>query len=277
MVKIGTSGFSFPDWRGTVYPGRLPARDMLSYYAGELKFDTVEINSTYYAIPKPGNMEAMADKTPDGFEFAVKAYRGMTHDPFDSRLEEKPSEGQVEEYFRLFSQAVEPLRVRNKLGAVLLQFPVFFYPAARSREYMLRSKELLGDLPLVVEFRNNGWANSETLAFLKDSGLGYCAVDEPKLPRLMPFVGEVTSRNGYIRFHGRNKNWFNAPVSERYDYLYTEEELEEFVPEVKKMNSVAEKLFIYFNNCHAGSAAKNAKMFRQMLGLGTGMADNLFE
>jgi len=276
MVKIGTSGFSFPDWKGTVYPGRLPAREMLSYYADELKFDTVEINSTYYNIPKPENMEAMAKKTPDGFEFVVKAYRGMTHDPFDDRLEEKPSEEAVESYFRIFRESLEPFKAGNKLGAVLMQFPVFFYPSEHSREYMLKSKELLRGIPLVIEFRNKAWAKDETFAFLKENGLAYCAVDEPKLPRLMPFINEVTSSTGYMRFHGRNPDWFNAPVAERYNYLYTDDELREFVPEVNRMNERAEKSFIFFNNCHAGSAAKNAATFREMLGLGPVTPDKLF-
>jgi len=113
--------------------------------------------------------------------------------------------------------------------------------------------------------------------FLKENGLASCAVDEPKLPRLMPFVNEVTSSLGYLRFHGRNPNWLNAPVAARYDYLYTNEELEEFVPEARTMNSRAGKMFVFFNNCHAGSAVKNAGMFRKMLGLGTGTDHSMFE
>ncbi|HNS31527.1 MAG TPA: DUF72 domain-containing protein [bacterium] len=279
MIKIGTSGFSFPDWKGIIYPARLPPREMLYYYAGELKFDAVEINSTYYSIPKPENMEAMVKKTPDKFEFAVKAYKGMTHDPFDDRLEEQPSQEDIENYFRLFREAVEPFRESNKLGAILLQFPVFFRPSSVSRQYLLKSKEMLGDLPVVIEFRNNAWAKRETFAFMKDNGLAYCAVDEPKLPRLMPFINEVTSGIGYMRFHGRNPNWFNAPVSERYNYLYTNAELEEFIHEANKMNEFAEKTYIFFNNCHGGSAARNATTFRKMLGFDTTMTadDKLFE
>ncbi len=114
MLKIGTSGFSFPDWKSTVYPTNLSSRQMLPYYASELGFDTVEINSTYYRIPQPENMLAMAGKTPENFEFVVKGFRGMTHDPFDNRLETRPTHEEVEDYFHKFNEAVEPLKKEGK-------------------------------------------------------------------------------------------------------------------------------------------------------------------
>lgn len=267
MIRIGTSGFSFPDWKGKVYPAKLQSRYMLTYYARNLKFTTVEVNSTYYAIPSPKNVDSMISKVPDDFEFVVKAYKGMTHDPFDSRLETIPSEDEIKKSFQAFSMALSPLKESNKLGTVLFQFPVFFYCNPRNKDYILFCKEQLKDIPIVIEFRNNGWATKETFQFLRENELAYCVVDEPKLPRLMPFLNEVTSPIGYLRFHGRNLNWFNASVSERYDYLYSNEELKEFVPEVQKMQSKASNVYIFFNNCHAGSALKNALTFREMLGL----------
>jgi len=268
MIRIGTSGFSFRDWKGKVYPVNLKDKEMLSYYACIFKFNTVEINSTYYAIPGPKSIETMSHKVPEDFEFVVKGYRGMTHDPFDNRLETLPSEDELKKNFKAFSDAISPLKESNKLGAVLLQFPVFFYRNPRNKDYILFCKEQLKDTPVVIEFRNRAWATDETFKFLKENGLAYCAVDEPELPRLMPFINEVTSPIGYLRFHGRNTNWFNAPVSERYNYLYSDEELREFLPEVHKIKSKASNVYIFFNNCHAGSALKNAMTFRDMLGLG---------
>lgn len=268
MIKVGTAGFSFPDWKGKVYPARLSNKDMLPYYAYNFKLDTVEINSTYYAIPSPRHMEMINRKTPEDFEFVVKGYKGMTHDPFDSRIGRTPTGDEVKESFQAFYRGIHPLRESHKLGAVLLQFPVFFYRNPQNKDYILFCKEQLRDIPVAIEFRNNVWATDETFQFLKANDLAYCAVDEPKLPRLMPFIKEVTSSIGYLRFHGRNQNWFNAPVSERYDYFYSDEELKEFVPEVKKMESRASKVYIFFNNCHVGSALKNALTFRGMLGLG---------
>ena len=92
-------------------------------------------------------------------------------------------------------------------------------------------------------------------------------VDEPKLPRLMPFMNKVTSDTAYLRLHGRNPDWFNAPLETRYNYLYSDKELEEFIPEIDKMDKSSKKTFIFFNNCHAGSAAKNAVKLKQLLGM----------
>ncbi|MDH5201715.1 MAG: DUF72 domain-containing protein [Nitrospirota bacterium] len=269
MVKIGTSGFSFPDWKGTVYPKRLPNKEMLSYYTYTLRFDTVEINFTYYALPSPKNFEIMSRKVPEDFEFVVKGYKGITHDPFDKRLETIPTKEDIEKSFHAFYDALTPMRNSNKLGAVLLQFPVFFSHNQKNRDYILFCKDQLKDIRVVIEFRNKDWANDETFCFLRENNLGYCAVDEPKLPRLMPFINEVTSSLGYMRFHGRNPHWFNTPASERYNYLYSDEELKEFVPEAEKMDSTkAQKVYTFFNNCHAGFALRNALAFKRMVGLG---------
>ncbi|MBN1621563.1 MAG: DUF72 domain-containing protein [Endomicrobiales bacterium] len=270
MIKVGTSGFSFPDWRGTVYPKKLQPKDALIYYQDELGFDCVEINSTYYTLVSQKSFIGMESKTGPDFEFVVKAYRGITHDPFDTRLKDKkPGIKEAKENIKKFVYSVMPLKEKNKLGAVLMQFPVFFYPNEESKDYILDCKEKFSDIPLVIEFRNKAWAKPETFDFLKKSHLGYCIVDEPKLPRLMPFINEVTSDISYLRFHGRNTNWFNAPLSERYDYLYSDKELKSFLPEIEKLNKNSKKTFLFFNNCHAGSAAKNARTLKDLLGLNT--------
>lgn len=162
---------------------------------------------------------------------------------------------------------MKPLIDKNKIGAVLLQFPVFFYPREESKQYILECKKWMKDVPLVIEFRNRAWAKKETFDFLRQNNFGYCVVDGPKLPRLFPFINEITSDIAYLRFHGRNPNWFNSPVEERYNYFYTKEELGSFIPEIKKMNQSAKKMYVFFNNCHAGSAARNALMLTNMLEL----------
>lgn len=270
MIKIGTSGFSFKDWYGTVYPEKLQPRNTLNYYEQELKFDCVEINSTYYTLLSDKSFQGMEEKTGPGFEFVVKGYRGITHDPFDTRLGEKmPSLEKAFEDTDKFIYSIGPLNKKNKLGAVLLQFPFFFEPADKTKDYIISCREKFSEIPLVIEFRNRKWAGSETISFLKENNLGYCAVDEPKLPGLMPFINEVTSDTGYVRLHGRNQNWFNAPVEERYNYSYSDSELKEFIPEINKINSKAKKTYVFFNNCHAGSAARNARKLKELLGLTT--------
>jgi len=125
------------------------------------------------------------------------------------------------------------------------------------------------DVPLAIEFRNRQWSVHETFEFLSKNKIANCVVDEPKLPRLMPFVNETTSDISYIRLHGRNKNWFNTTREERYDYLYNDDELSEFIPEIKKAEKGSKKTYVYFNNCHAGSAIKNALKLKKMLGFDT--------
>lgn len=279
MIKIGTSGYSFPDWKGTVYPTKLQPKTYLSYYQQDLGFDCVEINSTYYSLVSPKMMEGMAKKTCGNFEFTVKSYRGFTHDPFDFRKgNDRPSFAAAFEDVEKFKFSIQPLKDSGKLGAVLLQFPPFFLPAPETRNYLLELKEKFAGIPLAIEFRNRAWAgpaNSQpaasegsTFDFLRKNGLGYCIADEPPLPLLMPFVNEVTSDMAYLRLHGRNMNWFKVSAGERYNYLYSDDELATFIPEIEIMVRESKKVYIFFNNCHIGFAARNAQKMKELLGLG---------
>jgi uncharacterized protein YecE (DUF72 family) len=261
-IKIGTSGFSFDDWKGIVYPQHLKKEDWLRYYEKELGFNTLEVNFTYYTLPSPRSLEGMSRKTSESFQFAVKAFKGMTHEIKDKDTNIFLNNKRT---FDQFLHSLKPLIDTGKLGCVLAQFPFSFYPKTENLEYLKRFKELMGTIPLIIEFRNRSWLKEKTLQFLKEHLMGYCVVDEPKLPQLMTFHPEATSEIGYFRFHGRNRNWFNVPTSVRYNYLYSEEELKEFIPPIKMIASKTDKVFIFFNNCHAGSAAKNATMLIRML------------
>jgi len=262
VIKIGTSGFSFPDWKGTVYPPSLPEREMLSYYERDLGFHALEVNFTYYALPSPKSFEAMAQKTSDQFEFVVKSFKGMTHE-----IRDKATGAWVDnrEVFKRFKESLCPLADRGKLTSVLAQFPYGFFPRRDSFGYLERFKEMMGDIPLVFEFRNQTWMGEETFQFLERNGVGYCIVDEPKIPKLMPYLPRATSDIGYFRFHGRNPNWFNVPVKVRYDYLYAEKELEQFVPDIRNISQKTAKTLVFFNNCYSGSAAKNAAQMAKLL------------
>ena len=238
MIKIGTSGFSFPDWKGTVYPAHLRDRDMLSYYEKELGFSVLEVNFTYYTLPSPKSFEAMSQKTSDGFEFVVKAFRGMTHEIRDKETGEWVENQEV---FKKFKHSLLPLADKGKLTCVLAQFPYGFFPNRDNLGYLQRFKEEMEDVPLVFEFRNQTWLKDGTFQLLEKNGVGYCIVDEPKLPKLMPYLPRATSEIGYFRFHGRNPNWFNIPMSVRYDYLYREEELKEFVPDIETISKATQR------------------------------------
>jgi uncharacterized protein YecE (DUF72 family) len=262
VIKIGTSGFSFSDWKGTIYPAHIRDRDMLSYYEKELGFNALEVNFTYYTLPSQKSFEAMSQKTSEGFEFVVKAFRGMTHEIRDG---ETGAWVDNREVFKRFRYSLLPLAEKGKLTCVLAQFPYGFFPHRESLGYLEKFKERMGDVPLVFEFRNQAWLKDGTFQFLKRNGVGYCIVDEPKLPKLMPYLPQATSGIGYFRFHGRNPNWFNTPMSVRYNYLYGEGELKEFIPDVETISKATSKTLVFFNNCYSGYAAKNAAQMARLL------------
>jgi uncharacterized protein YecE (DUF72 family) len=262
MIKVGTSGFSFPDWKGTVYPTGIQERDMLPFYEKELGFNVVEINFTYYTLPSQKSFAAMSQKTSRDFEFVVKSFKGMTHEIWD-----KETGGKIDnqETFKKFKYSLVPLIAEKKLACVLAQFPYGFFPNPENFGYLQMFKEEMADVPLVFEFRNQVWLKERTFQFLEKNGMGFCVVDEPKLSQLMPYQPRATSEIGYFRFHGRNINWFNVPTSVRYDYLYSEKELKEFITDIKDISKKTTKTLIFFNNCHAGSAAKNAAQMAKLL------------
>jgi uncharacterized protein YecE (DUF72 family) len=256
-ILIGTSGFSYDDWRGHFYPRDLNKREMLAYYAES--FPTVEVNSTYYALPHPATFVQMSAKVPADFQFAVKAHKEMTH-----------SGGELHrEAFEGFRVALRPLQERGQLGCVLAQFPWSFKQGPDNQAYLKAFREELEAIPVVVEFRNAGWNSDETLALLRQHDLGFCCVDEPRLPGLMPRVAAATSRLGYLRFHGRNaqKWWKHDHAYERYNYLYTNDELREWVPKIQQLSELTDKLFVFFNNHYEGKAGQNARMLANLLNL----------
>jgi uncharacterized protein YecE (DUF72 family) len=268
MLKLGTSGFSYPDWKGTVYPKKLKASEMLEYYEEELGFDACELNYTYYRLPDPRTIERMARRVSREFEFTVKAHKEMTHAIWEDEERKviKDIKG-IKTIFKAFVLGIEPLAARQKLGAILLQFPTFFKHTEQNIEYLGQTREWLKGLPLVIEFRNSEWLEEETYNLMKRDKLGICVVDEPQLPRLLPYEPRATSDLGYFRFHGRNEHWYTAGAHERYNYLYSEKELKEFLPGIKKVAGAAKKTFVFFNNCFMGQSVKNAVMLRDMLGI----------
>ncbi|MBN1376679.1 MAG: DUF72 domain-containing protein [Dehalococcoidia bacterium] len=254
MFYCGTSGFSYDDWSGFYYPERLPRRNWFSYYAQE--FNSVELNFTYYTLPDIATIKSLAARTGEGFLFAVKAHQEMTH-------KRQPDTG----IFTAFRKSLQPLVDQKKLGCVLAQFPNSFGPASFNFEYLKNFHDLMHGFNIVIEFRNAGWLNQETLAWMKAQNIGFCCVDEPRLPRLLPPVAEITSNIGYIRFHGRNeaKWWNHEHTWERYDYTYKREELEEWMPRINKISKVAEKTFIFANNHWRGQAVDTIRQVRSML------------
>ncbi len=254
MLYIGTSGFSYDDWQGAYYPQDLPKRERLRFYAQE--FAACELNFTYYRLPNAKTLAAMVDKTPQGFLFTAKATQDLTH----SRDAEPAM-------FAQFAQGLRPLLESGRFGCVLAQFPFSFRPSAENRQYLARFRERLGGLPVVVEFRNAHWLVPETFAFLEQSQLGFCCVDEPRLPELIPPIARVTSDVAYVRFHGRNaaKWWRHEEAWQRYDYRYSREELLEWVPRIQELSERASNTFVFANNHWQGQAIDTARQLRLLL------------
>jgi len=250
-VRIGTSGYQYPDWVGPWYPSGMSSRNMLSYYCQH--FDTVELNSSYYGMPRRSTAQRLTTETPDGFLTVVKAYKGMTH----------KFEGW--DIYDQFREALEPLMTSGKLGGILFQFPPWFQNDVRRRRYLKRLPDLLPGVPIIVEFRDRQWIKPATFALLEDAGIAYCCVDEPDLPELVPPVAHVTSPLGYLRFHSRDAGGWYGGGETRYDYDYGDAELEEWVEKILTLMQSVKQFIVYFNNCKRSSAAHNAERFRQIL------------
>jgi len=198
----------------------------------------------------------MSEKTGEGFLFSVKANQQMTHQQEDNAT-----------VFKTFCQMLEPVISAGKLGCILAQFPYSFGLNQRNWDYLRWVREQLGELPVVVELRNAGWLHSEVFDWLHQLDLGFCCVDEPPLPNLLPPIAEATSDIGYVRFHGRNsaKWWQHEHAYERYDYSYTPQELGEWVPRIRKLDSMVERTFVFANNHWRGQAVSTIRQLRLML------------
>ncbi len=252
-VLVGTSGYSFPDWVGPFYPPGMKSGDFLRFYAE--RFPVVEVNATYYRIPPARTLEQMERKTPDGFRFVAKLHQSMTH---ESTRDPEP--------YRQLAESLAPLKAAGKFDGLLAQFPWGFQrsPAAEAHLKLLRER-FAGD-PLFVEFRHRSWITPGLAAELEALDLGYCAVDEPALPGLVPPVVLRTAADGYVRFHGRNAaNWWGRGGGDRYDYDYREDELKEWLKKVTDLATQARRTYLFFNNCHAGQAARNASLMQELL------------
>jgi uncharacterized protein YecE (DUF72 family) len=223
-------------------------------------FDHVEVNATYYRMPDARMLERMERKTPDGFRFVVKLNQAMTHEASrDPAL------------YREFLAALQPLKDAGKYDGLLAQFPWAFKRTPDHRRHLASMRELLAGEPLFVEFRHDSWLTPELEPALRAHHIGYCAVDEPRLPGLVPPVTMVTAEDAYVRFHGRNAaNWWGGGdraggSGDRYDYDYPEPELKEWVRKVAELAEQARRTYLFFNNCHAGQAARNAKLMQELL------------
>ena len=251
MIQIGPAGWKYKDWEGVVYPTPAPRGfDALAYIADY--FTTVEINSSYYGPPRPETARKWLRSVNHNsqFRFTAKLFHSFTH-------ERKP--GSDDE--RNFKAGIGPLMEAGRLGAVLIQFPWSFKNEPENHEYLWGLQSRFRDFPLVVEVRHASGITDEILDTLAELGIGLCNIDQPIFHRSVRPSARATSSVGYVRLHGRNyKNWFSqsADVRERYDYLYSLDELEPWVARVKAIAQDASETYAVTNNHNLGKATVNA-------------------
>lgn len=256
QIEIATSGYSYDDWKSVFYPEELPKKDYLQYYS--LFFPFVELNFSYYTMPKPQGLLNMINKTSRGFLFSIKANRSLSHEPAKN----------WQDNAKLFCQAVNVLAEADRLLAVLVQLPYRFHYTNENRAYLAALLDSLSSFPLLLEFRNNEWNSQRVYEEMERRNVGLAMTDKPNLPELPEDNEQVIGKLAYIRFHGRNAdNWWTGDASSRYDYLYSEEELVSTLPRLKAMAKKA-KLYVAFNNHAKGNAVKNANQLKSLIKTG---------
>ena len=294
-VRTGTASWTDPTMtaKGVFYPdGVSTAEDRLRYYA--TRFSVVEVDATYYALPREPQSRLWVERTPDGFVIDVKAHALMTGQPSEvkrlpreirealpaahkdkARIYGKDLPKELnDEVWESFKRGVEPLRKADRLGAVFLQFPRWVFPSHEAREHILDAASRLGDIRLTVEFRHGSWFNEKnaerTLRFLTDHKIPYVAVDEPQgFKSSVPPVVAVTSPElAVFRFHGRRaETWEkpNIPPNERFRYLYDEDELADWAPRIAEAARTAKRVHALMNNCSGNYGTTNALQLAELL------------
>jgi uncharacterized protein YecE (DUF72 family) len=253
-ILIGTSGYSYEDWMGPFYPEGMPKRDFLRFYASQ--FPVVELNFSYYTQPSASTLERMLEKTPDDFRFAIKAHQSLTH-----RID-----GEFAREVERYRQGVRPLKEAGRLASILFQFPYSFHYTPECRSHLMRLCNAFADWPKAVEFRGAEWQRDSVYQGLRQVDTALVNVDEPRLPKLPQPTEIVTSDLAYLRFHGRNEsNWWKGDNISRYDYLYSSEELSQWLPMIERMLAKSRLLLVVFNNHSRGQAVQNARELQGML------------
>jgi len=276
------------DW----YPRKsMSAADRLAYYAE--RYPIAEADSTYYFPPTAQLTQGWAEHSPPGFTMNVKAFSLLTGHPTrpdalwpDVRSAVKPEfagkarvypdhlpDDAIDEAWHRFAAALSPLRDAGKLGAVLLQYPVWFTPRRSNREEMVRARERLGDLDLCVEFRSPRWLASpedqeRTTRLLRDLAVSLVVVDAPRASGLETFADVTDPDLAVVRFHGRSDATWDAKATsaaERFRYLYSEDELREWVPRLEALAERADRVHALMNNCYQDYGVRNAAQLRDLL------------
>jgi uncharacterized protein YecE (DUF72 family) len=252
-ILIGPAGWSYPDWFGYVYPSPRSRDFHEATYLSDF-FDTIEINTSFYRPPRPEHAASWIERVAanPAFLFTAKLWQKFTHEPSATKEDEKA----VRAGFDILQKA-------GKLGAVLLQFPFSFHRTGETVPFLSLILKRFADYPLVVELRHASWQSTETLALLREHHVGFCNIDQPIIGHSLEPSAESTSSVGYVRLHGRRYDtWFSddpaSPAHERYNYLYSSEELDPWVSRIRNIARHSPNTFVITNNHFQGKAVVNA-------------------
>ncbi len=253
-LRVGPAGWNYKDWEGIVYPaaGSFDALAFLAEYC-----DTIEINSSFYAPPRPKDTASWARRVQHNprFRFTAKAWQKISHERWAA------AEPSVVSDCDEIRRSMAPLMEAGILGALLIQFPWRFRNAPENVDYLDRLFRLLPDFPIVLEVRHGSWNQESFYDLLRERGVAFCNVDQPLIGNSLRPGERVTARLGYFRLHGRNYgNWFkeNAGRDARYDYLYTKQEIRQLSSQIRKVHQSAEEPYAITNNHFRGQALVNA-------------------
>jgi uncharacterized protein YecE (DUF72 family) len=286
--RVGTASWTDRTLLATnFYPARAnTAEARLRYYAEH--FRTVEVDSSYYALPSERNAELWVRRTPDDFDFSIKAFALLTGHAADVRALpkevkallspdalrepriERVSRPVLDLCFEMFRAAIAPLHDADKLGCVLFQFPPWVKASPRNREYIDLCRAKLPEYRLAIEFRHVSWFGDNTdstLTFLRQRSLPLVSLDAPSAPSIPRPPFETTADIGYVRLHGRNRQaWFHrgGTAADRFNYLYSDEELEDCAERIASLRA-AKRVYVLFNNCHGDQGVRNARTMRRLL------------
>ena len=258
-IHIGPAGWSYKDWEGVVYPAKPGSKfDPLNYLAQF--FDTIEINSSFYRPPTPTTAKSWAKRVEGnpGFTFTAKLHSIFTHERGKATAEDE----------KAFREAMNPLAESGRLGAILIQFPWSFKNTDEERAYLSRLIAQFQEYPLVVEVRHTSWNTPGVYEELEERGVGICNIDQPVFAKSIKPAALTTSGIGYVRLHGRNyENWFRdkAPRDDRYNYLYSLDELDPWITRIKEVARQTKESYVITNNHFLGKAVVNALEIKSIL------------
>jgi uncharacterized protein YecE (DUF72 family) len=270
-LRIGPAGWSYPDWAGFVYPSRRPKAFHEAAFLAQF-FDTIEINTSFYQPIRPDHAAAWIERVAanPAFLFTAKLWQRFTHEPFATTEDERAA-----------CAGFDVLRKAGKLGAVLVQFPFSLHKSADTVAHLSALLKRFADYPLVVELRHSSWQVPATLDLLREHNAGFCNIDQPVIGNSVTPTAEATSPIGYARFHGRRYDtWFSddpkLPAHERYNYLYSPDELNPWITRIQEVRKHTRDTFVVTNNHYQGKAVVNALQLLSILkGTKLKVPDNL--